>query len=133
MNWLPVYIGLGVAAALLLLGVATGRWLKTQREIRERLGERPVLPTDEVIARSLGRRDWLAAGVRVVNDEEGLGTVGKALTSGTGAYVVFDSGRSRLLPAEALDPITPLDEQHLTSLWARRAAAALPSQNHRKD
>lgn len=132
MNWLPVYTGLGIGAALLVLGVATGRWLKTQREIRERLGERPV-PVDEVVARSLGRRDWLVDGARVIHDGEGLGRVLRALSTGAGAYIVFDSGVRRLMAAHELDPITPDTERRLLELWARQAAAGIPNQPHRKD
>lgn len=134
MNWLPVYVGLGAAAAILLLGVATGRWLKTQREIRERMGERRDVPVEEVVARALGRRDWLVEGVRVINDEEGLGRVVRPLSSGAGAYIVFDSGRGRLLGSHAVDPVTPDDEARLLALWARQAAAGIPNNQHpRKD
>ena len=131
MNWLPVYIGLGVGAALLLLGVATGRWLKTQREIRERLGERPV-PVEEVVARSLGRRDWLVEGARVVHDVERLGTVISTGRNGALAFVRFDSGVSRFLPAQSLDPARGY-EPALLELWARQAAAGIPNQHPRKD
>lgn len=131
MNWLPVYIGLGVGAALLLLGVATGRWLKVQREIRERMGERPI-PVEEVVARSLGRRDWLVEGARVVHDVERLGTVISTGRGGALAFVRFDSGVSRFLPAQSLDPAAGY-EPALLELWARQAAAGIPNQNHRKD
>lgn len=131
MNWLPVYIGLAVAAATIVVGVATGRWLKVQREIRERLGERPI-PVEEVVARSLGRRDWLVEGVRVVHDVERLGTVINTARNGSLAFVRFDSGVSRMLPAQSLDPAAGY-EPALLELWARQAAAGIPNQHPRKD
>lgn len=132
MSWLPVYVGLGVGAALLLLGVATGRWLKTQREIRERLGERPV-PVEEVVARSLGRRDWLVEGARVYQDGyPHLGTVISTGRNGAIAFVRFDNGESRFLPAQALGTAAGY-EPTLLEMWARQAAAGIPDQHPRKD